>query len=565
MMQFEQEQSFQLQTLLMKSTALSKEQKHLIKTHNFQVVDGCVVINNAEHEVIASPSPKQMTESKVMQHIYGLTKSQQRYVFFLVHEEKENQAGNRKLKEIIYCEETIAKHLKVSSKTISRANKTLTGLSFLTIESKKRKNGSNSTNSYTVPEYVFEVLKNKQFSDVCPKSHKETNLFFEKMSRPKGQNVQAIISLSKKEYRSFGSASTDPLGLEKKEPPRKAKELSLWMPKELEKRLGLTENESALISQAKTLLKNNGNDLGKAKKQYRVLLEVVKDLNIRNKKGWLQTAIDKNFEFKEEESEPTTPTSPSTHQKQKTPEVTLQEKSAIKEIVQVIKKLSLANRISPKMPFIWLRRFGGLERILNALWAVFEQIRKGNEIKNPEAYITKAIQEGYKPKNHTVEEYRTIYRNMEELERRIPQLKAKGIDVTKQKIYIDKKLRWEIVLNRKNICDGIADLHIAIINPRLGELIAGFEQKHDAEQNNISENEGWLKETVKELEQTYEKLKTKRTTTGYRLMMPAEMISNGQTHRFIDHVELKTANPRAVLEGDLQGFLERNHLGASSW
>jgi len=68
---------------------------------------------------------------------------------------------------------------------ISRVDKSCSyARAILTIESKKRKNGSNSTNSYIVPEDVFEVLKNKQFSDVCPKSHKETNLFFEKMSRP---------------------------------------------------------------------------------------------------------------------------------------------------------------------------------------------------------------------------------------------------------------------------------------------------------------------------------------------------------------------------------------------
>ncbi len=47
---------------------------------------------------------------------------------------------------------------------------------------------------------------------------------------------------------------------------------------------------------------------------------------------------------------------------------------------------------------------------------------------------------------------------------------------------------------------------------------------------------------------------------GYRLICPTEMIFEGEKRRFLEHIELKLSSPKAALEKDLMGFLERNKI-----
>lgn len=208
----------------------------------------------------------------------------------------------------------------------------------------------------------------------------------------------------------------------------------------------------------------------------------------------------------------------------------------------------------------WLASYQDVKRVKNAIYVAYEQNQKGSAIKNLEAYITSLIQKSAEPQKFRPEEHEMIEKNKRFLREKVPKLRAQGIGISTSKIFREGREIYEIKCTRKKACGGFDTLEIAFYDPKLGALITDFERRDQEEKNNIPDNQEWVEEAVKTLGEENKNLKIQKNPLGYRLYLKIEQVIGEEKRKFMDHIDLKLASPKNLLEKDIKNFLQRHKL-----
>ena len=472
----------------------------------------------------------------------------------------------------------------------------------------KEGKGRYSANSYKMTDPGFLALKLLEEHKLLYSSPQEIHFFFAtgtKMDPPKKRkkNIKGGVpehkrrstteginkELNKQNVRKDTSAFASSSENKKNIFSNEEIELGKSFGKRLKEKVGRTEHPITLQLQAQTLLKHNGGDREKTKSHHeRILSEHKRQQKkgiLKNEGAWRQSAIDRGIELngtlkKSHKSEKEEKLSKNT-QKEKKPSQKKSKKAStplknpkknpesppqnqknalLQEIHQAVQILPRRDEISPQMASRWLARYPDVNRVKNAIYVAYEQNQKGASIKNLEAYITALIQKEAQPQKFRPEEHEMIEKNKRFLREKVPKLRAQGIGISTSKIFREGREIYEIKCTRKKACGGFEVLEIAFYDPKLGALITDFERRDQEEKTNVPDNQEWVEEAVKTLGEENKNLKIQKNPLGYRLYLKIEQVIGEEKRKFMDHIDLKLASPKNLLEKNLQTFLEKHQL-----
>jgi len=477
--------------------------------------------------------------------------------------------------------------------------------------------GRYSSNKYEMTEIAFQTFTLLEEQKLLYASPKEISFFLttgNKMEPQKRQKKHANRGVLERQLRSTtegiskhldkhivrkGKPSSDSLSCEKGRNVFSKEEINLGQEfgVRLKEKIRRSEHQITLQLQARTLLKHNKGDIKAARAHHeRILAEHKRQQKrgiIKNEGAWRQSAIDRGIELNgtlkilqekqvPKDKKPDKKKRSTKNKQGKPPKKTFSNKKSpqkqtqskpkptttsladrkrnLQAIHEAIQTLPRREEISREMASRWLACYKDVMQIKNAIFAAYEQNKKGSKIGNLEAYITALIKKEIKPKNFNTKEHTMIGENKKFLKEKVSKLRSKGIGVTTSKIYREGRELYEIKLSRKKACGDFDFLEIAFYDPKLGDLINDFEKQHDQEKTNVPENQWWVDKAIKTLGEENLNLNIKETGGGYRLYLKTEQVIGEERRRFMDHIDLKLSKPKTTLEKDLQDFLSRNQL-----
>lgn len=541
-----------------------------------------------------------ISQRKWAQELYRMAKSSRN----LSHEATENEPFKRTMLKKLGMLTTDSNYHALQEKS-RRNNQRMVRDGLLTIktrrkkdlehfENRKKRNRTNpgryTSNKYAIPEtafQLFELLNNNKVLYSQPKeiafflktgtklqsfkkakknekggvsNHKRWSMaegIYKDLNKEIVRNDKPLSNLSSSSFfkKSQKAFSKDEINLSK------------IFKRRLLEELALTEHPTTLKLQARKLLEHNNGDLKKTRAHHeRILAEHKKQHRrkiIQNDGAWRQTAIDRGIELNGEIK----PIEKEKNNKKKfastpNPLVKATRNQQLREIHQAIQILPRRAEINSYMPSKWLAIYKDPKKIQDAIWVAYERHQHSLEIQNLEAYITALIKKGAKPQRFNLREHEIIEKNKLILKEKFPQLQAKEITVSVNKVFREKREFYQLKFSRKKACGHSDFLEIAFCDPNLGEMIKNFEKKQDEEKKNIPENQSWMKETIKSLSQENQDLKIKEIQAGYRLYIKVEEMIGNQKSRFMDHIDLYLSNPKPILKSHLNDFVKRHQLTA---